>query len=339
MLDVRNRTPFEVTIIPGMDKEGSDFCTVVLKGTFDLPREGDEPRLAAKQLAICDSDRFVGKPGESSIVQEGDRCPAKPGTDVVLVGHAVSPKEVLEHDVVVRAGTLAQTIRVIGDRTWYKAVGRWQMTDPQGFTSMPLVYERAFGGQDTSSDDSGEHGWEPRNPIGTGFALRVDSSHIDGMRLPNLEDPAQLIAEPTDCPSPAGVGFIGRHWEPRVRYSGTYDETWRRRRCPLLPNDFDDRYFNGAHPRLVSERHFVGGEKVAIDGVRRAGQLTFTVPQRALDVLVRSRGRLAQHLPALDTLVIDSDQRRLVVLWRVNVPCARSLLYIDHLRIREREAA
>jgi len=252
-----------------MDKYGSDYCTVVSKGTFELSRGREEASLAAEQLPLCHSDRFSGEPGESSIVYEADRCPAKPGTDVVLVGHAVSSKSVVEHDVTVRAGTLAYAIRVFGDRTWYKALGEWQMSDPRPFTSMPLVYERAFGGTDTSSDDSGEHGWEQRNPIGTGFALRSDSAHIDGMGLPNLEDPGCLIAAPTDCPPPAGVGFIGRHWLPRATYAGTYDDAWGSERCPLLPLDFDDRYFNSAHPRLVSDRHFRGGEKVNVTGSTR----------------------------------------------------------------------
>ena len=36
MLSIRNRTPFEVAIFPGLDREGYDEATVLIKGTFGL---------------------------------------------------------------------------------------------------------------------------------------------------------------------------------------------------------------------------------------------------------------------------------------------------------------
>ena len=58
---------------------------------------------------------------------------------------------------------------------------------------MPIRYERAYGGRDEQSDpDIPLH--YPRNPMGTGVALRNDRDRVDGLALPNIEDPDDLLA-------------------------------------------------------------------------------------------------------------------------------------------------
>lgn len=41
---------------------------------------------------------------------------------------------------------------------------------------------------------------------------------------------------------------MGRSWQPRLRYAGTYDQHWMDERLPFLPEDFDLRYFQSAPP-------------------------------------------------------------------------------------------
>lgn len=45
---------------------------------------------------------------------------------------------------------------------------------------------------------------------------------------------------------PAGFGFIGRSWTPRITLSGTYDEQWIEEQHPFPPHDLDYGYWNGA---------------------------------------------------------------------------------------------
>ena len=98
MLEIKNRTPFAAAIVPGLDVQGRDTVTVVVKGTFDL---GGRGALAPseQQAPIAHADSFHGEPGRSSIKYEGDACPAKQGTDVVLVGQACSIRPVPSIDV------------------------------------------------------------------------------------------------------------------------------------------------------------------------------------------------------------------------------------------------
>ncbi|MCC6557370.1 MAG: DUF2169 domain-containing protein [Polyangiaceae bacterium] len=340
MLELRNRTPFAAAIVPGLDRDGRETVTVVVKGTFDLGRRADDPPISERQVPIAQADAFHGEPGASSIHHEADSCPAKRGTDVALVGHAWSPRPVPSLDVRLAAGPVEKTLRVIGDRVWSRTLGVWKMSDPAPFARMPLVYERAFGGVDRSDPDPAKHGWERRNPVGTGLALSESEERLEGLRLPNLEDPASLLAAPTDRPAPAGFGLIARDWMPRLAHAGTYDERWRRDRCPFLPEDFDDRFFHAAHPDLTSARKLRGGEPVAVEGAAEGGDVRFAVPRVPLEVAIRIRGEVARHRPGIDTLLIEPDDRRVVITWRVTAPCARRFLYIDDVKItRPRGAA
>ena len=340
MLEIHNRTPFEVALFPGLDKEGYDQATVLIKGTFALRPRSPEPAVADEQAKVTHGDQFHGDPEASSVKYESDGGPAKAGTDVVLVGHAYAPRRAAEFvDVELEAGPLRKAVRVFGDRCWVRAAGSWEMSPPLTFERLPLIYERAFGGADTSDPDPARHTYEPRNPVGTGFTTGKRSAQINGLRIPNLEDPLDLIESPGDRPAPAGFGFIGRSWLPRMAYAGTYDERWKAERCPFLPLDFDDRHHRGAHPDLAAPYHFKGGEPVSVTHASDAGEVRFNVPARVLEVTVSIKGITQDHRPVLDTLLVEPDARRVVLAWRATFRCPKTFLYIDGVRVREAKAA
>ncbi len=338
MLEIKNRTPFAAAIVPGLDQEGRDTVTVIVKGTFDL---GGRTALvpSEQQVSIAHGDTFHGEPGVSSIKYEADACPAKRGTDVVLVGHAVSIRPVSSLDVSLSAGPVRKTVRITGDRVWFRSLGGIAISDAIAFTRMPLVYERAFGGSDRAIPDEAARPRDPRNPLGVGFTSAAEPERIEGVRLPNLEDPDSPIKTPADRPPIAGFGFIGRDWLPRRIFAGTYDDAWQTERSPFLPADFDDRFFNGAHPALVSARPFRGGEAIHVTNVTESGEVGFRLPASPPRIALSIRRTVTDHVPALDTLLIEPDRRRVVLTWRVTVPCPRLFLYIDHVQISEKRAA
>ena len=70
---------------------------------------------------------------------------------------------------------------------------------------MPLVWERAFGGVDTTERGPAV---DARNPVGVGFRVRGGAKALAGMPLPNVEDVNALITSPDDAPEPAGFAPI-----------------------------------------------------------------------------------------------------------------------------------
>src|SRR4051812_40305446 len=262
MLDLRNQTPFQAQLFPALTKEGDELCLVIVKGTFTFDRAGVQPAEAQQPLATADV--HYGEPATTSAKYEADTSPPKLGTDVVLVGQAHSDRAVTELDVGLSVGPWRKVLRVFGDRVWYQGPLGWTPTAPKPFRSMPLTYERAFGGEDAVRSDKAQK--EPRNPVGTGFVGAGGKERIEHLPLPNVEDPANLIGSPGDKPAPVGMGFLGRHWSPRASLVGTYDERWREGRAPLLPLDFDERFYNGAPEGLVARPYLRGGEPVRLLG-------------------------------------------------------------------------
>lgn len=339
MLELDNRTPFPAAIVPGLTKEGCDTVTVVVKGTFSLVGRAGEPRPHDEQEEVLYSDTFYGEPGLSSLRHEADAYPAKKRTDIVLLGHAYAPRSGPSVDVRLVVGKVEKVVRVLGDRAWYRAGAGWEASDPLHFERVPLRWERAFGGVDRSNPDPSKHGREARNPIGAGFVAAESPERIDGLRLPNLEDPAALIRSPMDRPAPAGFGHVGRDFHPRVGFAGTHDEAWRRDVCPLLPADFDERYFHSAPSGQIAGRHLQGGEPVHVVGASASGELRFSVPARPIEVELSVREAVTAHAATLDSLRIEPDERRAVVTWKVTAPCPRSFLHIRRVRVRENKGA
>ncbi|APR82345.1 Hypothetical protein A7982_07694 [Minicystis rosea] len=329
MFAIDNPTSLPAALVPGLDEEGRTIATVVVKATFRL-REG-ELALADEQVPLHDVDEHHGDPATSSVRYEADRSPQKAGTDIVLIGHAWSPAPTPELDVSLVAGPVRKTLRVFGDRAFFQSGHEFGISDPHPFTRVPLVYERAFGGADGEAFDA-------RNPVGIGFHASLDQA--DGARLPNIEDPRSLIRHPEDRPVPAGFGFVARHWAPRRAFAGTYDAAWRADRCPLLPRDFDRRFLQAAPPELVSPRLFQGGEPVRIEGASERGPVAFRVPRPALEIAVSIKRSVTHHRPVIDTIVIEPDERRVVLTHRLTFPCPRNYLPLDGVRIAmKREAA
>jgi len=337
MLDIRNQTPFDSAVIPCIDKEGYEHATVVIKGTFDIANNNVVLPISEEQVPIVHVDEYYGEPGKSSIRYGSDSSMIKKGCDVVLIGHAyTNGADRKTVDVSLQVGPLRKIIRVFGDRQWTNSLGSWGIVGPVPFDKMPLIYEKAFGGKDDSHSDKFMHKTEQRNPVGTGFCISGNKQKLEGMPLPNLEDPNVLIKSWKDKPTPTGFGFIGSDWMPRKQYVGTYDAGWLKSKCPLLPNDFDDKFFNNANPGLTSSEYLEGGEPVKVLNASKDGDLSFNLPQTCIEISMWIKGEKKKHVPNLDTVIIEPDEQRVIMLWRATIQCNRDFLYIQTVLIDQK---
>jgi hypothetical protein len=261
---------------------------------------------------------YFGEPGKSSMKYDADLILTKTTTDVIVLGRAYAPggRPVQELDVGFRIGPAQKVLRVSGDRQW-KGSGP---STPQPFVKMPIVYERAFGGVDSKSEQP-DRDWDWRNPVGTGFA--VQKEHLDGVALPNVEYPDRPFREWNDRPPPAGFGPIGGHWQSRVALAGTYDERWMKTRQPLLPDDFDDRFFQCAPADQQAPQFLMGGEPVALLNLTPSGELRFVLPRVFLRLETRfyDGTRQVHGLPKLHTVIVEPDHPRVSVVWHSALGC------------------
>lgn len=327
MLQVENRTPFVPAIFVFPDPQGIDTLYVAVKATFAI---GDgKPRVAEKQGPIVPADEHWGEPGKSSVKYAGEAHLLKPATDVVVVGagHAPGGRPAPYFGVSLSVGRLKKVLHVYGDRVWKSGVLGVAPSSPAPAASVPLVWERAYGGREELG--AGKFACESRNPVGCGFLEKRRARDLAGAPVPNLEHPAHPLKEPGDRAPPAGIGFIAPSWQPRVAFAGTYDEAWQKSRAPYLPKDFDARFFQAAPPDQIYPGFLKGGEPVELLNLSPAGVQRFALPSCELEAEARVDGAVHRPPLSIETLLLEPDLGRFSLFWRGAVPCDKRVLKIE----------
>jgi hypothetical protein len=201
-------------------------------------------------------------------------------------------------------------ITVIGDRRWIRANGALVPGEPEPFVSMPLSYDRAFGG--AAETIHGPCAW-PANPGGKGFHLSPEQA--EGQPLPNLEDPDRRIRSIEDQPEPMATGPYPAEGSLRVENAVEVDlqpeNPGIKRIKPLV--------FNHAHPRMILEPSNTPrpGEQIEITHASRQGSLRFSMPELEYHVHVHLEHRNYFFPLHLDQIVVLLDEQRVVLGYRV----------------------
>lgn len=301
------------------DEEGQPLLVLLTKATYKIVGERlDKLLLAGEQSEVLFEGECHSDADHSSYRYEPEVAWEKRGTDVVLIGHARAPcvnTKVL--DVGFRVGPVRQVARVSGDRAWIRAMGRIGHTEPRSFEKIPLIYERAFGGVDSTIVDPNRTFCEERNPVGRGYRHKKGTFQ-EHVLLPNVESPRYPVRKFHDHPAPVGFGFTSPNWVPRTRYAGTYDKHWSDTREPLLPTDFDRRFFNAAAPELTVRGWLRGDESVELQNVSDRPQAGFLLPgQQPPSYKVKFRRSGTVELASnLDTVIVNTDDNLVHLLWR-----------------------
>jgi uncharacterized protein YjbI with pentapeptide repeats len=328
-LEAVNQTPFQFAPLVGRLSYPKHSLTVIVKGTFDLVPEApagiaDEQLPITGDLPYPDDEEGTGSP-----YYESDLGHFKPQADLLLVGtcHAPGgqPRPVCRATFAV--GEKSRALMVVGERQWQHRLLRTAFSDPQPFTEMALRYENSFGGEGFAA-----------NPVGKGFI--ADGAKDQPQHLPNVEDPAEAVASPKSRPQPAGFGPLARTWQPRTSQIGTYGEQWFKTRAPWFPEDMDWAVFNAAPPEMRVEGYLRGDEEIFLEnihpehakfhgrlpGLRVRSFLNESRQEAVAGERPPSPGegpdgaeRFREVPMRLDTLWVDGEAGKLVLVWRGTV--------------------
>src|SRR5690606_30894671 len=150
-------TPYSVGYLLGRVRYPAPSLSVIVKGTFEL-RPSAPAKVAAEQLPLSD-DAPEEHEAPASLRYPADLAHYKPRTDVLCVGACHAGPEPVAHTTVrLSVNAWSKALRVTGDRTW----GVVGPSVPEPFRSLPIGYERAFGGPGF-----------PANPVGRGLSESV----------------------------------------------------------------------------------------------------------------------------------------------------------------------
>lgn len=308
-----NLTPFVAGQFLLPDGEGGELLLVIVKATLDVAEHGALV-IAEPGVELRMADEFRGEPERGSPLHDCDLVPPKPRVDVLLEAIAHAPSEQPTERVLVelRVGSIVKQALVSGDRIWIDD----EPSEPELFTTMPLVWERAFGGMRS------HEAVDERNPVGIGHTGARSSDPEITSWLPNIEDPSEPMTHPGSACTPVGFGVVGRAWLPRRPLAGTFDFTWKRDRWPLAPRDFDPAFHQSA-PVDQQLDVYEGGEQVRLVNLTPEGEWSFRLPQLDVPIHFVYSDRLARESLQVDTIEIDAEQRRVILTGRVAIQVER----------------
>jgi hypothetical protein len=330
---------------PQAGPDGERLDVLVLRATFDFAAHGDTITLAQVQHPVVAGDAYAGPastdPLRAVIEEDGDLLPYKPGTDILVSGRALAPDGVASTQWIagIRVGTLKKLVRLHGPRQFRKHAFGWRLGPATPVDAVCLDYRLAYGGcidvaagfTRDGEPDTIRHGG---NPAGIGWLPAPgDYRHLGRagrqfvarwvaaqtvLDAPQIEAPLDPLTHPFQAVPPQGLGAIARWCTPRIGYQGEFDAHWRAQRYPLLPVNFDSRYFQNAPADLVMRPHLRGDESVTMNGLL-SEKTDMVLPGWTPVVVVRrASGRSEVSIPLLDTLRFDLERRQVSMVWRTH---------------------
>jgi hypothetical protein len=324
---VFNLTPFEAAIVPCQDRDGGDLAVAVLKATFQFGPEGEiRPTPHDAQLPVFTADVFWGDPATSSLRYARDISPAKPGTDVAVVGSAYGRgrKEV---NVGFRLGALQKILVVSGPRVW---AARFPVTvaGPVPFDKLPMSYEHAFGG---GLESGTMKCYCEANPAGVGLAERV----VDRAPLPSIEYPGARFRSVKTRIEPAGLGFVPPGWQQRAAFGGTYDAEWEKTRRPLMAADLDERFWNTVPQDQVLVPKLAGGERLVLVNLHpESDTVSLTLPRLGFSAAFRVKDSETVLPMSADTVLVEADEGRIALTFRAILTVGDDLMRLASVVFR-----
>lgn len=355
--------------------DGSFELALVFKRTYQINKDG-RCQLADEQIPIeTECPRYNPDAKESEVSPpcwDSDYFAFKSATDVVVQGHAYAYSARATIDAELRLGQFSRVIRVYGDRSCDLQSGRIHFSPPTPFEKMPLRYDRAYGGCDTTAlarhgdplvkkFDSIRPEWHlkrstryhyPRNPSGRGYLIEADRESLAALLLPNLEYPFDLVTPERlaignrlawlAAPLPAGLDWFDPGWFPRlacigccprfnppqkpvseIAFGWAPPEILQEKIAPnkkLMP-----RFAQGASPGLSIPNLDLNAEFVLRNLFPDTPEGRFKLPGAPPKVTIELSTKDKKSAETqLNTVVIQPDARRLVLVWSARTKVARS---------------
>lgn len=345
--------PVTETVLLAADAERRQIVSVHVKRTYRLLPTGECVRAEIQQPFL----NMAGEELEEGAPPELDIIPYKAATDLIVMATAHAPRgrKVAQMVASVEFGDIRREYLIYGDRRClYRGPGSVAFSKPEPFETILMRHEFAFGGCDPTAPVeqpktlleamSPHPGIYPRNPAGRGYVVSDDSSLIDGLLLPNIEHPGDLITPQRLItrriedwwrqPLPWACDWFDPTWYPRCAFLGA---------CPdFLPDDFrllpevergylppdlhqqqreasiekvfHPRWADAAAPGLIVP--FMSGyEAIRFRNMTPDGEVVVRLPGDRPRISVSFQGKRVELTPVVHRVLISLEEMGVYVVW------------------------
>lgn len=358
--------PIISTAFLGSDPDGNPVVSIHVKRTYVLPPSGVCVLAEEQQPFLNGPDSVAAEEQDGApaaeLPPESDVLPFKRTTDLIVMAsaHAPDPGRSTEMIASIEVGSRKVTYRIVGDRrVIYRGAGTLSFEPAAAFATLPMRYENAYGGVDPTVENpvpklgmelfNLPRGIYPRNPIGRGYVVNEDAQMLDGLLLPNIEHPDQLLT-----PERLISRSVESWWKQPLPWScDWFDLTWYPRCVALgglpahLPDDDgamaevrlgfvearqNQRLFNRSPMALVSPAFgdaaspalvlpfLRGNEPIRLCGLNAGGELVVRLPEERPRMQVRFEGKMHDVDPVLNRLLVSTEEMGVYAVWHGTFP-------------------
>lgn len=325
-MELINTSPVPVGFdLVGKFPDDSRAVILTAKATFSIEDNGQVRLEREAPLPLLNEDQST-----ELGLQPRDNLPRlDPAFEVMLLGMAYAPggRATTGMRVALSVGDVRHEIDVIGERVWLGEGDSASISAAEAFETMPLTWERAFGGSkqvlidreavlDVSfpmnADGKGFDHISQARELGGAFECPEGYPQFDETRpLPNLEMPDLRVTSWTDAPLPVC-------WAPVPQSSGLILERFTRS-CEKRGEDHvllgAPEMHHRAHPDWVIDTPDAGAV-VRLEGACNRGVLEFRLPELRVvaDFKDGKRVRVLELFPR--SLVLLPEERRFYLTFR-----------------------
>jgi len=355
---------FERLVLQDLDGRTCGLC--IAKKTWVIKDDGQVEEAQDPEPVRFAPVMEDGKDaGEAPPLYEVDTAIFKPKADFVVLGTAVAPQKVATQrfSCTVKLGDFQRSLIITGKRrakfkkpkkdTKDEFIGSPpEFSEPERVVRVRLSFTNAYGGVAKYKPRGGDEVIEipcPCNPFGKGYCVQNSPEAVDGLELPQIEDPQRLLTPQNlvqeigafeTLPLPAGFGFYGGSWYPRIAYAGVMPFEVEKMKVQVreyassldpekdkdamaMLEQFDPpvmryEYYQACAPGM-SVDYPKGNETVVLENIGEQGLLAFDLPGlRPLLQIDIGRGNQIVALE-LDTLCVSADEMRVYMVFRGRV--------------------
>ncbi len=327
-MDFVNRTAVPASCVLTDGGDDDQIGVVTAKATFNYDPRGGVELETQRPFALFDEDTPTGfgMLPRDDLPRDGDDF------EVIFLGcaHAPGGRPIPAMEVSLAVGAVERRLAIFGRRVWTDE----GPSAPEGFTTMPITWQNAFGGACLVEVDRGAPVivTDPRNPAGKGFDPGPQARAIGAFlscpagypvvaherELPNVEGTGQRVHEPDDAPEPTCWATLPMASVVHCLRMVDLEQSQAEGRMVLT-----ERSYFRAVPEWVIPRPPPGAE-VALRGLDPAGDVRFALPALVVSADFDIGGARTTVPLAPQSLVIVGEQRRATLTYRAHFHMRRA---------------